>query len=368
VSSQNPAGEPQHRPPPDDLRLDLAAQLVAGRFPGALPLEGMPPAYVLPDAAGVREPFLALQRELASLGLLALLRRQDGRPILRLVPKPPPGTWKWQANLLLLLATVATTFISGYLQAGGLVQMGFLDNAVTNGMLFSASLLLILGAHEMGHKIVAVRRGIDASLPYFLPMIPLPPLPGTLGAVIVTRSPAPDRDTLMDLGASGPIAGFVAAIPVLLYGVSQSFVVRLSDLGPVFTTPDPLLVQWLVRLLLRPPADMVVLTHPVLHAGWIGLLVTSINLLPAGMLDGGHAVRAALGARAHMLLSYAGLVLAVAMGYYPMAIIIALLIRRGHVGPLDDLTPLSPSRRLVGVALIAIFVLSAVAFQPLAGL
>jgi membrane-associated protease RseP (regulator of RpoE activity) len=368
VSSHDPADEPQRGRPFDDLRLDLAAQLVAARFPGALPLEGMPPSYRLPGTAGAREAFLTLQAQLGPLGLLPLLRTQDGQPVLRLVPKPPPGKWRWQVNLLLFLATVVTTFISGYLQAAGLVQMGFLDSAVTNGILFSASLLLILGAHEMGHKIVAVRRGIDASLPYFLPMVPLPPLPGTLGAVIMTRTPAPDRDTLMDLGASGPIAGFVAAIPVLIYGVSQSFVVRLSDLGPVFTTPDPLLVQWLVRLLLHPPADMVVLTHPVLHAGWIGLLVTSINLLPAGMLDGGHAVRAALGPRAHTVLSYAGLALAVAMGYYPMAIIIALLIRRGHVGPLDDLTPLSPSRRLVGLILIAIFILSAVAFQPFAGL
>ncbi|MDR7420091.1 MAG: site-2 protease family protein [Armatimonadota bacterium] len=346
----------------------MAEQFIAAQFPGAVALPEMPPAFLLPGAQRVRDRFLTLQRQLAPLGLLPLLRARDGRPVLRLVPKPTPGRWSWKTNLALFLATVTTTFISGYLQAGGLVQLGLLDDAVVNGILFSVSLLFILGAHEMGHKVVATRRGIDASLPYFLPMVPLPPLPGTLGAVIMTRTPAPNRDTLMDLGASGPIAGFIAAIPVLIYGVSQSFVVRLADLGPVISYPDPLIVQWLVRWLLRPPDDMVVLTHPVLHAGWIGLLVTSINLLPAGMLDGGHAVRAAFGARAHTILSYVGLALAVAMGYYPMAIIIALLMRRGHVGPLDDLTPLSVSRRLVGIVLIAIFVLSAVVFQPLAGL
>jgi membrane-associated protease RseP (regulator of RpoE activity) len=367
VSAHGPVDEPQDEGPFSRLRLDLAEQFVAAQFPGAIPLYETPPGFLLSRTEGLRERFLALQRQLAPLGLLPLLRARDGQPVLRLVPKPSPGRWRWTTNLALFLATVATTFVSGYLQADGLVQMGFLDNAAANGVLFSASLLFILGAHEMGHKIVAVRRGIDASLPYFLPMVPLPPLPGTLGAVIMTRTPAPNRDTLMDLGAAGPIAGFIAAIPVLIYGVSQSFVVRLADLGPVVSYPDPLLIQWLFRLVLHPPEDMVVLTHPVLHAGWIGLLVTSINLLPAGMLDGGHAVRAALGARAHTVLSYLGLGLAVVMGYYPMAIIIALLIRRGHVGPLDDLTPLSPSRRVVGVVLIAIFVLSAVVFQPLLG-
>jgi membrane-associated protease RseP (regulator of RpoE activity) len=166
----------------------------------------------------------------------------------------------------------------------------------------------------------------------------------------------------MDLGASGPIAGFLAAIPVLIYGVSQSFVVSPAGLQNVSSIPDPLLIRWLVELILRPPGDMLVLGHPVLFAGWIGLIVTSINLLPAGMLDGGHAVRAAFGPRIHSILSVVGVALAVIMGFYPMAILIILLMRRGHVGPLDDLSPLSPTRRLIGVALVAIFVLSAVVF------
>jgi membrane-associated protease RseP (regulator of RpoE activity) len=153
-----------------------------------------------------------------------------------------------------------------------------------------------------------------------------------------------------------------AAIPVLIYGVSQSFVLSPGRLQDVVTIPDPLLIRWLIELVLRPPADMVVLGHPVLFAGWIGLIVTSINLLPAGMLDGGHAVRAAFGPRVHAALSYAGAGLAVVMGFYPMAILIILLMRRGHVGPLDDLSPLSPSRRAVGLALVVIFVLSAVVF------
>ncbi|MGQ0549590.1 MAG: site-2 protease family protein [Armatimonadota bacterium] len=351
-----------HDGPPDLAeRLDRARAHIEELLPGAVAEAGQA-VFLLYTATGIRERFLELQRRLVPLGLLPLLRSRHSRPALILIPRPPAGRWAWQTNALLFLATVVTTYVSGYLQSAGLVERGLLQSAIAGGFTYAASLLFILGAHEMGHKLVAVRRGIDASLPYFLPMLPLPPLPGTMGAVIVTRTPAPNRDSLMDLGASGPIAGFVAAILVLIYGISRSFVIAPGQFEGLGVVPDPLLTRGLVRLILNPPPGTDVLMHPVMYAGWIGLLVTSINLLPAGMLDGGHAVRAALGARWHMLLSYAGVVLAVLMQAYLMAVLIALLMRRGHVGPLDDLTPMSPSRRLIGLSLVAIFVLSTVVF------
>jgi len=338
-------------------RLEVARRIVDTLFPGAVPADHTPPLFFLPalEAPGAR--FVDLRRRLEPLGFLPLLRRRGGRLALLLLPKPPRGRWAWQVNLLLLLATVATTFVAGYLQSRALMRAGFLDAPVAGGALFSASVMFILGAHEMGHKLVAIRRGIDASLPYFLPM--LPPV-GTMGAVIVTRTPAPDRDSLMDLGASGPVAGFLAAIPVLLYGISQSYVVTPTGLEGFLAIPDPLLIRWLVDWLLPHPPDAVVLGHPVLFAGWIGLIVTSINLLPAGMLDGGHAVRALFGPRVHQVVSYAGAALAAVMGFLPMALLILLLMRRGHVGPLDDVTPVSRSRWLVGGVLVVIFLLSAV--------
>jgi membrane-associated protease RseP (regulator of RpoE activity) len=347
---------------PGDLpeRLGAAEAHVAAVFPGAWPTEGPPLAFGIPAAttpAGLRQRFLELQRRLAPLGLLPLLRERAGQAVLLLVPRPAPGRWAWQTNVLLLLATMATTFYSGFLQTQLIIESGLPGSPVAGGIAFSASVLFILGAHEMGHKLVAVRRGIDASLPYFIPMIP--PV-GTMGAVIVTRTPAPNRDSLMDLGASGPIAGFLAAIPVLLYGISQSFVISPGRLEGVVSIPDPLLIRWLIELVLRPPGDAVVLGHPVLFAGWIGLIVTSVNLLPAGMLDGGHAVRAVFGGRIHAALSFAGAGLAVYMRFYPMAILILLFMQRGHVGPLDDVSPLSPSRLVTGLALVVIFALSAI--------
>jgi hypothetical protein len=346
--------------------LERALEVVARVFPEATPAigDGPHPVLALPSADGVRDRFLDVHRRLSPLGWLPMLRRRAGRPVLILVPKPPPGRWAWQTSLLLMLATMAATFYAGYEQSRSLVALGFLNSAVAGGIAYSASVLLILGAHEMGHKLVAVRRGIDASLPYFLPMIP--PF-GTMGAVIVTRTPAPNRDSLMDLGASGPIAGFVAALPVLVYGVRHSFLIEASRIAEFSTIPDPLLIRGLIRLLLDPPPTMAVLGHPALFAGWLGLVVTSINLLPASMLDGGHAVRAALGPQAHMVLSYVGVGLAAVMGFYPMAILIALMLRRGHPGPLDDLSPLSPSRRVVAVVLVAVFAASAVVLQPLFG-
>ncbi len=353
------SGDPDHGL--SEQSVEAARHRVGALFPGAEQVDPLRPLFRIPEGVATQARFLELRDRLAPLGLLPMLRERGGQTVLLLVPRPPAGQWSVRTSLLLLLATMATTFYAGYLQSQALVAAGFLRDPIAGGAAFSLSVLFILGCHEMGHKLVAVRRGIDASLPYFLPM--LPPI-GTMGAVIVTKTPAPNRDSLMDLAAAGPIAGFIAAIPVLVYGTTRSFVVEAPErLGQLISIPDPLLIQGMVRLFLDPPPGAVVLGHPVLFAGWIGLIVTSINLLPAGMLDGGHAVRAALGPRPHGVLSYAAVALAVFMGFYPMALLILLLARRGHPGPLDDISPLGASRRAVGLALVVVFVLSAVVFQ-----
>ncbi len=337
--------------------LDQLHRIVAEYFPvtGVMTDGGRPAFSVLvpPDSKTL---FLALRQRLEPTGLLPLLRSYDGRHTLAFVPRPPPGQWRWQVNAALFLATLLTTFAAGYLTAQGMVQAGFLRSAVGGGLAFSLSLMAILVTHEMGHKVLSIIRGVDSSLPYFIPMVP--PL-GTMGAVIVTRVPSPNRDALIDVGAAGPIAGFLVAIPVVIIGIMHSFVIRPTDFQGM-TFPDPLLVRWLVNQILHPPADAIVLAHPMLFAGWIGLLVTSINLLPAGMLDGGHAVRALFGGRMHRRLSWVGVAAAVALGFPLMAALIAVLMRRGHPGPLDDVSPPSPVRVFIGVILAGIFILSAV--------
>jgi len=338
-------------------------RLVSEYFPVTGMLDdGGRPAFTVQLPPDSKARFLGLRRRLQATGLLPLLRRRVDGAILAFMPQPPRGRWRWQINLLLFVLTIGTTFLAGYGMGSIPGAPGPAPDAVASGIAFSTSLLLILVVHEMGHKLVSMAHRIDASLPYFLPMTP--PI-GTMGAIIVTREPAPNRDALLDLGASGPIAGFLVALGVIILGLSRSFVLDPSAVHNqlLVNYPDPLLVQWLTRLVVRPQDGQLILMHPILFAGWIGLLVTSINLLPASMLDGGHVVRAIFGARRHRLISFAAVAAALALRYWLMAVLLLvflLRLRRDHPGPLDDVSPLSRSRLLVALILLGIFVVSVV--------
>jgi hypothetical protein len=303
--------------------------------------------------------FLRLRSDLDPLGVLPLLRRREGKTVIMLAPKPPRTATRWALPAGLFAATFVTMFLAGGLNTATGRGLG---HFVAAGLAFSLTLMVILFCHEMGHKLVSIWRGIDAGLPYFIPMVPIPGLgSGTLGAVIFTRTPAPNRDALVELGASGPIAGFVAAVPFLIYGVTHSsLVARSALLGHGCSFSDPLLVDFLVRWLLHPDPSMEVISHPVLFAGWWGLLVTAINLLPGSMLDGGHVTRALFGSRAHLILSVVAAGVAYYFRYWPMAVLILLLLRRGHPGPLDDCSPVTAGRVAMAGALVVIFALSVV--------
>lgn len=342
--------------------LENLSRVVADYFPVTGHVDdGGRPAFTVHLPPDSKKRFLALRDRLEPTGLLPLLRMRDGQPVVAFLPKPPRAQWRWPVNLLLFVATLGTMFLSGYVMAVGSESSKF-PSAVESGLAFSLSLMLILVVHEMGHKVISILRRIDASLPYFIPMIP--PV-GTMGAVIVTREPAPNRDALIDLGASGPIVGFLVAVAVVIVGVRASVVLSPSAVAgqTLVNYPDPLLVQWITQLFIHPQNGQVVLMHPTLYAGWIGLLVTSLNLLPAGMLDGGHVVRALLGARRHVIVSWLAVVAAVALRYWLMAALMVVMltgVRRAHPGPLDDVSPVSPGRFVIGVVVLAIFVVSVV--------
>ena len=323
------------------------------------------PVFTIVPGPDDKERFLRLRQALTEFGVLPLLRRRDGETVILLAPKPPPTQTRWGLHIVLFAATLGTTFVAGFLYSQGGACLPALTPPLVGGAAFSLSLMAILVCHEMGHKLVSIWRGIDSSLPFFIPIPPLRVFPiGTMGAVILTRTPAPNRDALVELGASGPIAGFLVAIPVLIYGVRHSLVISHAALAASGCTlgelPTPYLFDLLTQWLLNPPATADVITHPVAFAGWVGLLVTALNLLPASMLDGGHVMRAVFGPRLHMILSYVGVVVAVVFGYWLMGILIFLLVRRGHPGPLDDCSPLTPAHQVVAAVLVGIFVLSAV--------
>lgn len=326
------------------------------------------PVFTIVPSPDDKERFLRLRGALRGFGLLPLLRRRDGETVVLLVPKPPTGRTQWTLPAALFVATLGTTFWAGTQMAQGGCIPAFLT-PLASGAAFSFSLMAILFCHEMGHKLVSIRRGIDASPPFFIPLPPLVPglSIGTMGAVIFTRTPSPNRDALIELGASGPIAGFLVTVPFLIYGVRHSLVIAHSAIvahgcqmisiqSPLFD----LMVQWL----LHPAPSVDVIMHPVAFAAWVGLFVTALNLLPASMLDGGHVMRAVFGPKVHMIVSYVAAVVGIVLGYWFMSLLIFLMIRRGHPGPLDDCSPVTPAHKALAAVLIVVFVLSAARIQP----
>ncbi|HQK49419.1 MAG TPA: site-2 protease family protein, partial [Syntrophales bacterium] len=194
----------------------------------------------------------------------------------------------------LFAVTAVTTLLAGALQAG--VNPLEQPSEIWRGIPFSFTLLLILGCHEAGHWLASRRHGVDVSLPYF---IPGPTIVGTFGAFIAMKSPISDRNALIDIGAAGPLAGLAVTIPVLLAGLALSQVVPASQTEGVGVHLGECALfsaaNWLVNGAIGPDQDVIL--HPVAFAGWIGLLVTSLNLIPVGQLDGGHILYAIFGQR-----------------------------------------------------------------------
>ena len=221
--------------------------------------------------------------------------------------------------------------------------------------------MTILLCHEMGHYFMARKHGIPATLPFFIP-VPLPPF-GTMGAVIKMEGQMPNRRALFDVGVAGPLAGLFVIIPVILVGLRMSDIVNLSDLGEgTFSLGDSLLFSLLARIAVGPLAEGTdIMLHPLAFAGWAGLLVTALNLLPVGQLDGGH-VTYALFWRKNKILSavfytvFLLIFLFLYMGWFLLIVVLAIF--RTHPPTRNDLVPLDAKRRVLGIAVLIVFVLS----------
>jgi membrane-associated protease RseP (regulator of RpoE activity) len=263
----------------------------------------------------------------------------------------------------LLALTVVTTTIAGAIWSGAESIVSF--QGIERGLPFSLSLLAILLCHELGHYLMCVRYGIDASWPYFLPAPPILIPWGTFGAFIRVRSGFQNRRALFDMGAAGPWAGFVVSVAVLIVGLRLSRVDPTPPTGAMLFFGDSLLTGWLTRVIVGAEPEQVFI-HPVGIAGWFGLLVTSLNLLPAGQLDGGHVLYAALGRRTPLV---SGVIAAVLVwlairlwpGWLLWAAVIVLMTRLGHPSTGDDRLPLGTAR-LVGA--VASLILLAITFVP----
>jgi len=303
------------------------------------------------------------------------------------------GRPSWLHGLLFLATVLTTTMAGAMFVHQGREAGSWLDavRPVSDGLAYSIPLLLILSAHELGHYFVARAHGVPASLPLFIPMPPMVGL-GTLGAIITMDRSTRDRRKLIDIGAAGPLAGLLVAIPVIIVGLAYS---KVGPLVPGGEQEGNSLLYALLKRLCKgewlPNSERDVFLHPTLWAGWAGLLVTMINLLPIGQFDGGHIATAFFGngyrhfAR-HLQRALPFFAVAVFVWVYfllrrempswswnhriffesslgaaapwLMWLLVTRIVSRfsgGNDHPLVDETPLPPSRRVLFFVMVVVF-------------
>jgi membrane-associated protease RseP (regulator of RpoE activity) len=319
------------------------------------------------------EPARALDVMLARFkpfGYTPFLKEDDGLVRVHALPLAESADRsRLFVSALLFLLTCGSTLLAGYFFVGSptfdALRASGSAVSILAGIPFALTLLSILGVHELGHYFTARYYRASVSLPYFIPAPPPIFLFGTLGAVIRMRSPALNRNALFDIAAAGPLAGLAIALPAVVLGLGWSTLTPIPPEGRIIFG-DSLLIGLLVQLRFGSiPEGMMLLTHPVADAAWAGCLVTAINLFPAGQLDGGRIAYALFGHR-HRRVGQLTFLALIAIGiltqspsWFVWAALIVLLIGFHHSPPLDDLTPLSRGRRLVGAAcLLLILVLT----------
>ena len=322
------------------------------------------------DEETLEEKFESLRLSLLEKNYIPMIKSEHGEYIIYVVKKPESKKRRsvW-INIILLVATVFTTTLAGALQWVDIYQVDWMNlfsfQYLWQGFIFfSIPLMLILGVHEMGHYYASKKHHVDASLPYFIPLPP-PFLLGTFGALISTREPIPNRKALLDIGIAGPLCGFLVAIPISLIGffLMQQQPLPIPSSGENISLIPPLLLQWMQNLFSMSGNYVI---HPTLFAGWVGIFLTAVNLLPAGQLDGGHIARAILKEK-HKYISWVVIFVLAGLsffytGWLMFAIIILLFIGTQHQPPLNEITPLDSRRKLLGLIILIIFILS---FAPI---
>jgi len=285
------------------------------------------------------------------------------------IPFPPADLPLWDdpATFVTWAPTLYSLFVVNVIYV-------LLTDAVllTTGLKFSISLLFILTSHEMGHYIACRIYRVDCSLPYFIPTPPMIGPAGTFGAFIRIRSRIPTRRAIFDIGVAGPIAGFIALIPVAFKGIAimQTMPVGTTVPPDTIVFADPLLMK-AIGLIFGKDMSLGV-GNPFYFAAWMGMLVTALNLIPSGQLDGGHATYAALGEKIHAwtgkiafvamaLLSILGMLIYHSPSGFLIAILLGVMMRVPHPQPWDE-TPLDGKRKLVAIVTLLIFILCFVPF------
>ncbi|MBX9584617.1 MAG: site-2 protease family protein [Gemmataceae bacterium] len=391
------AAVPEPRPIPEGEQPGVVREVMGVH--GAVEEDGVRVFYG-PLRGPAEAAYERLRRELPADTVPMLQEDERHGAALVLLPKTveeatlerPARPW---VPLLLFALTVVTTTWAGAAQQG--VDLLREPGRFAVGLPYALALLAVLGVHELGHSVAARYHGIRVTPPYF---IPLPSALGTFGAFIQMRSPTENRRALFDVAVAGPLAGLVVAIPLLLIGLGQSSAVPGTVVGGRVTAPadpaDPaatappavvggtsagssLLLALLAKLAM-PEAlrhGCVLQLSPLAFAGWLGIFITGLNLLPVGQLDGGHAARAVFGYRLGGAVSSIAMWSLLFLGIFVwpgllMWAIIVFFVAGDPTPPLNDVTPVTPGRRLLGYATFALMLLILVplphALWPAAGI
>jgi membrane-associated protease RseP (regulator of RpoE activity) len=295
-------------------------------------------------------------------GFTPLIRTESERVALIAMPIVFESTpSNWLINLALFIATILSTLYVGAAYAADGPEQAI---QLWRGWPFSLSIMLILGAHELGHYFAARYHRVPVTLPYFIPVPGLFSLIGTMGAFIRLKGPVKNRRALLDVGVSGPLAGMVFALPILWYGLATSRVGPLPTQGYLLEGNSILYALSKIMILGRMlPADGVdVSLNQMAWAGWVGLLVTGLNLIPVGQLDGGHIAYVLFGKRARQLfwpviIGLLILVLFTGATMWGVWIVLLFLLGRQYAEHLDDVTVLDGRRRTIAILALILFVL-----------
>jgi len=263
-------------------------------------------------------------------------------------------------HIVLFIATFLSTLAVGALQAQPIENITKDPSKILKGLPFSLTLMLILLCHELSHYIASKKHHVKATLPYF---IPAPTLIGTMGAFIKMKSPITTRMALIDIGASGPIAGFIISLIATLIGLPLSQVILTKGIKGSLALGDSLLFSLLSRLILGEiPDSYDVLLHPIAFAGWIGFFVTALNLIPIGQLDGGHIAYAIMGEK-HIHISKVLVPVLIVLGFFLWEGwliwgVLLLILGLRHPPVLYWETPLDKNRRSIGWITAIIFIIT----------
>lgn len=301
-----------------------------------------------------------LSEQFAPLGFTPVLRKDaDGEHD---VVVAMPGQFAGASQRIGVAAVLFAATVLSVVYVGALLSADVYATSLNllDGIPYAVSLLAILMAHEMGHYVVGRRLRAPLSLPYFLPL-PVPPL-GTLGAVITMSGPVRNRRHLLAIAAAGPLAGLVVAIPVLLIGLSMSTVQPLPTTGEFMAEGNSLLylaLKFITFGQLLPSNGLDVVISPIAFAGWAGILITGLNLIPAGQLDGGHIVYALVGARYARYVLYAVLAALAVLAFFWQGwllwMVLIFLFGRTRLAPLDEITELTTPQKVLAAAMLVLF-------------